>query len=195
MEENKELKKLEDTQNIKDTHQLGNDDILLNKIEHEMFKVPLFERNIPHIFIQNALEENRFRFSTSYEKLNKEFGIKIEILRDNNFRKISNFYKLFEESKYNVNKYGKGNINFKQCFKAFENDFYYTKLNRNVIGDMHEIIIEKVRFKNTTIYNNTTIILVTKKLIHDKGIQEVSQGIFFASEKFNSLSNFLQTLG
>jgi len=161
-----------------------NDTKLIDKIEHEIFKLPLFEEQLPHIFVQNALFENRFRFSTSYEKLNKDFGIKIQINRNLDCLKNTIKYLIFDKNL-------KGpKYTFKNKFKAFNSNFYYQHINRVKVNESSSIMIDKLRFK---FGEEDTVIFLITKTYGLKG-EDSSQGLFFASNKFFSIELFISDL-
>lgn len=161
--------------------------IMIDQIEHEIFKIPLFEKEFPHIFIQNALFDSRFRFSTNYKKLNKDFGIKIEIYRD-----IANIKNELKNSLFDLIVDDNKNLfyKFKPIFKEFNINFYYQNLSRVKIIENNNITIEKLRIQETEGDKviNTTIILITKNY-NENNREKISQGIFFSSDSYYDIYN------
>jgi len=54
-----------------------------NKI---VLKIPIYKKNFPFFFIQNNLDIQNYRISTSFKYLNKVWDLKINIIRDINIK-------------------------------------------------------------------------------------------------------------
>lgn len=160
---------------------------LIDKIDHEIVKIPLFEKMVPHIFIQNALYEDRFRFSTSYSKLNKSFNIKIEIFRDLSNLKKNIKHTIFDKR---TDKYLNNYFVIKENMKTYDPIFYYNQIERIKVHEKNNIIIEKIRFNfdNNEKTGNSSIIVITKKY----GDNRLSQGLFFASDTYHNIDLFMK---
>ena len=104
-----------------------------------ILKIPIYKKKFPFYFIQNSLELENYRISTSFDYLNKVWGIKINIIRDMN---IPNKSKIFTDDKNNIiNKnlfekiYEGYNLEIYKFLYEKEVIFYIRKDFQNKIGE------------------------------------------------------------
>ncbi len=131
-------------------------------------KIKLYTRNLPYIYLKYNINSNRYRISSNYEFLNKNYDLKIQYIRD-------------------LNKIDKNNILFNikdKCITLKDDD----KFDKDTFKE------DDLNFVNVYKYINhnfkKTIIFIFKRVYKD----DINYSIFFSSDVFYSLNEYLNNL-
>lgn len=152
-----------------------------NNIENNLnIRIQLFREPNPFIYIQHDLNSKRYRVSTNYKYLNEEYKLKIQFIRNFSALDIKYRNSLIEILSHPGKDFKDYSVFFK-CTDFEELEFK----NENTYGSSSLKLFKFiVGSKNSN--NRTSIIIFNKRYL-----TESSYSLFFSSEKFNNLDEFL----
>jgi hypothetical protein len=165
-----------------------------NKIEHQTkdlnlnIKLQLFYEKDPFIFIQNNLNSKRYRISTNFEYLNKQYNLKLQYIRD--FDNLHPLYKKLKNELFEIIKHKDGNSSI--CFK---NQDKFEELIFKIEADngLNILKIYKYISGNKKLKNRSSLIIFNKIGYDLNNIESSSNySLFFASENNTTLEDILQ---
>jgi hypothetical protein len=152
----------------------------MENIENNLnIRIQLFREPNPFIYIQHDLGSKRYRVSTNYKYLNEEYKLKIQFIR--NFSALDIKYKnsLIEILSHSGQ-------NFSVFFKC--TNFEEIEFKHDTETGSSSLKLFKFIDGNKSNDDRTSIIIFNKRFC-----SESSYSLFFASEKFNNLDEFLIT--
>ncbi len=140
-------------------------------------RIQLFREPNPFIYIQHDLSSKRYRVSTNYKYLNEEYKLKIQFIRNFSALDIKHENSLIEilsHSSLNFSVFFKC-TNFEELEFKHENEYGTSSLK-----------LFKFIDGSKECNNRTSIIIFNKRYL-----AETSYSLFFTSEKFNNIDEFL----